>query len=125
MSKKLAFESDGYSLDLCRDFRKNPTEAETCMWEMLRDKRLKGFKFRRQHPVNGFILDFYCPKLKLAIEIDGQVHRNAEQIAYDQERTKILQESGVTIIRFWNSEVTNDAPSVINRITAHINLYDD
>lgn len=117
----MAFESDGNSLDLCRDFRKNPTEAELFMWEFLRDRRLNGYKFRRQHPINSYIVDFYCPELKLAIEIDGQVHRNAEQIAYDQERTKILQELGISIIRFWNSEVINELPSVIDRITAFIN----
>lgn len=117
----MAFESDGNSLDLCRDFRINATEAESCMWEILRDKHLMGYKFRRQHPMHGFILDFYCPALILAIEIDGQVHRNAEQIIYDQERTKILQESGVSIIRFWNSEVINNLPSVVDRIIAFIN----
>lgn len=119
----MAFESDGNSLNLCMDFRKNPTLAEARMWEFLRDRQLKGFKFRRQHPMNGFILDFYCPELKLAIEIDGQVHQNSYQIAYDKERTENLQEVGISILRFWNSEIINELPSVINRITAFITQY--
>jgi very-short-patch-repair endonuclease len=118
---KIALDSGGNSLELCRDFRKNPTEAEVCMWECLRDRKLSGYKFRRQHPFNGYVLDFYCPELKLAIEIDGQVHRNAEQVAYDQERTKNLQEIGISILRFWNSEVKNDLPSVVVRINTFIN----
>jgi len=120
---KIASDSDGNSLELCRDFRKNPTRSEVRMWEFLRDRKLKGYKFRRQHPIIGYILDFYCPELKLAIEIDGQVHRNPEQLAYDLERTKNLQEIGIPIIRFWNSEVINKLPSVIDRITAFINQY--
>lgn len=116
----MAFESDENSVGLCRDLRKNPTDAEACIWEILRDRKLNGYKFRRQHPLTGYVLDFYCPELKLAIEIDGQVHRNAEQIAYDQDRTKILKESGVSIIRFWNSEVINELPSVIDRINTLI-----
>jgi len=120
----MAFESDGNSLELCRDFRKNSTEAETCMWGILRGRNLNGYKFRRQHPINEYILDFYCSELKLAIEIDGQVHRNPEQLAYDLERTKNLQEIGIPIIRFWNSEVINKLPSVIARITTFINQKD-
>ena len=114
-------DSKNDSLDLCRDFRKNPTKAEACLWEILRAKRLDGHKFRRQHPMKDYILDFYCPELKIAVEVDGQIHMDKEQLKYDQERTNTLMESGISVIRFWNSEVINDLPSVINRIRTYIN----
>lgn len=72
----MVHDSKEHSLELCRDFRKNPTKAEACLWEILRSKQLEGYKFRRQHPMKGYILDFYCPELKLAIEVDGQIHMN-------------------------------------------------
>ena len=104
------------SLDLCRDFRKNPTKAEACLWEILRAKRFNGYKFRRQHPMKDYILDFYCPELKLAIEIDGQIHKDEQQAKYDLERTNTLQEAGIFTIRFWNSEILTELPKVIIRI---------
>ena len=58
--------------DICRDFRKNPTEAEALLWESLRNRQIFKLKFRRQYPIEGFILDFYCPEVKLGIEIDGK-----------------------------------------------------
>lgn len=70
--------------------------------------------------MQDYILDFYCPELNLAIEVDGQIHMDEEQFNYDQERTKNLQEIGVSVIRFWNSEVINDLPSVINQIQRYI-----
>lgn len=110
------------TLDLCRDFRKKPTIAEATLWEVLRTKRLDGYKFRRQHPLQGYIVDFYCPELKLAIEVDGEVHKDEEQLKYDQERTKNLQEFGILIIRFWNSEITDELPIVLERIRTFIGM---
>ena len=112
----MVYEPKEHSLELCRDFRKNPTKAEAFLWEILRAKRFDGFKFRRQHLFKDYILDFYCPELKLAIEVDGQIHVDEQQVKYDQERTASLQESGILVLRFWNSEVLNNLPSVINRI---------
>ena len=119
----MEYDPKEQSLELCREFRKNPTKAEACLWEILRAKRLDGYKFRRQHPMKNYILDFYCAELKLAIEVDGQIHKHEEQIKYDQERTKILQEFGISVMRFWNSEVLNDLPSVINRIRTFFHTY--
>ena len=119
----MVYDPKNHSLELCRDFRKNPTKAEACLWKILRAKRLDGFKFRRQHPMKDYILDFYCPELKLAIEVDGQVHMDEEQIKYDQERTNILMEYGISVIRFWNSEVQNDITSVVNRIRKFITAH--
>ncbi|CAG0928389.1 hypothetical protein TFLX_00896 [Thermoflexales bacterium] len=81
------------------------TPAEQKLWSRLRNRQLNGFKFRRQHPIERFIIDFYCDEAKLCIEIDGDSH--AEQIEYDQARTAYLNELGYTVIRFINREVFN------------------
>lgn len=104
------------SIDLCRDYRKNPTEAEELLWEHLRAKRLDGHKFRRQHPLGGFILDFYCAERRLAVEVDGAVHRNHEQSESDQMRSRIPGEMDIEVIRFWNSEVTDHGDMVVETI---------
>ena len=96
----MGYDPKENSLELCRDFRKNPTKAEACLWEILRAKRLDGYKFRRQHPLKGYILVFYCPELELAFEVDGQIHKDEEQKKYDQERTYDFQKCGITVIRF-------------------------
>jgi len=108
-------DSDFSTREICRSFRKNPTKAEALLWDSLRNRSI-GKKFRRQYPTEGFILDFYCPELKICIEIDGQIHKNEEQLKYDQERSRTLKEQGISILRFWNSEVLNDLPSVLKTI---------
>ena len=98
-----------------RELRKNSTEAEQLMWKILRNRGFHDAKFRRQHPKAGFILDFYCHEAKLYIELDGSQHNEDEQIQYDEERTKILQEQqGIKVIRFWNSDVLNKTEDVLN-----------
>jgi len=104
------------AIDLCRGYRKNPTEAEEKLWEHLRAKRLCGYKFRRQHPLGGFILDFYCAERRLAIEVDGAVHRDHDQSEYDQNRSRILGEMDIAVIRFWNSDVTDNIENIIAKI---------
>ncbi len=86
------------------------------MWEQLRNKRIGGFKFRRQHPISGYVLDFYCFEIKLGIELDGAVHTNKDQAEYDAYRSLELREEGVTILRFWNSEVIDGMDSILERI---------
>ena len=95
--------------------RQNLTPAEAKLWEALRGKRLEGLRFRCQHPVGNFILDFYCPSIKLVIEVDGEIHNS--QIEYDAERTSKLREYGYTVLRFSNEQVINDLPEVLNRIS--------
>ena len=108
--------------DLCRDVRKNPTEAEALLWENLRNRQIFKLKFRRQYPIEGLFLDFYCPEVKLGVEIDGEIHLDNEQNKYDLERTRILKEKGISIIRIWNSEVVNALPGVISRILDFIKI---
>lgn len=99
-----------------KDLRKNVTEAEKALWEAVRSRRLDGLKFRRQHPVKQFILDFYCHQYLLGIEIDGSVHENDDAKEYDLNRTAELENLGLTLLRFKNKEVLTDLPKVITEI---------
>ena len=98
------------------DLRNRETEAEKLLWEELRGNKVNGLKFRRQHPVSLFIADFYCHKLKLVIEIDGEYHFTKEQILKDKERTEILNSNGLEVIRFKNEEVIKNINSVLDCI---------
>lgn len=97
----------------CENKEKGETEAESYMWQLLRNKQL-GVKFRRQHIVDVYIVDFVCLSKKLVIEIDGYVHNNRKE--YDFLRTQVLMIKGYTVIRFTNDEVLYNIDSVIERI---------
>jgi len=99
-----------------RLLRKSMTPAETVLWEHLRRKALEGIRFRRQHPVNRFILDFYCHQLRLAIEIDGSVHDLPEQAEYDAGRTAELERLGIAMLRFRNEEILQSIEFVMDTI---------
>jgi methylmalonyl-CoA mutase cobalamin-binding domain/chain len=100
-----------------REMRRNATDAEALLWHILRNRAFHNAKFRRQHPVGGYILDFYCHEAKLAIELDGSQHNEDEQVKYDEERAKILREQhGIEVIRFWNSELLNKTEEVLNTL---------
>ncbi|WP_363318809.1 DUF559 domain-containing protein [Chlorobium sp.] len=96
-----------------RDLRKVQTDAEQLLWGLLRDRRFAGKKFRRQHPVDRYILDFYCHELNLAVELDGGQHDEETARRYDEERTRFLNEQGLKVIRFWNNEVLEQTDSVL------------
>ena len=120
---KLIFENPGMHQDakpelfeFARHNRDNPTQAEAILWEVLRDKKLEGHKFRRQHPIGAYILDFYCHASKLAIEIDGGYHLAREQAEYDKNRTMELERIGVRELRFTNEQVINDLGKVLETI---------
>ena len=98
--------------------RDKMTEPEKKLWEYVKSKP-KGFKFRRQHPIAGYVLDFYCHKLRLSIEIDGGYHLKKDQREKDKERTENLENIGITEIRFTNEQVLNEFDGVI----ASINLW--
>jgi len=102
--------------DRRRELRKNHTESEKLLWEQLRNKRCNGLKFWRQYSVGGYILDFYCPQYRLAIELDGVQHAKPEHRSYDEERTRYLESHNVRVLRFWNNEVKNYLESVLQKI---------
>lgn len=104
-----------------RELRHNMTFAERLLWQRLRKRQVNGRKFRRQHPIGRFILDFYCYELKFAIELDGNQHYEENQCIHDKQRSEILSNFGIRIIRFNNAEVLNhfdEVMSVINYLTA-------
>lgn len=104
--------------ELARKNRKNPTKAEKKMWyEVLKNKNLEGYTFLRQKPLVDFIADFYCSKLLLVIEIDGNWHAGEAANEYDKERTLILNQFGIKVIRFKNNEVLNNINMVHKRLS--------
>ena len=105
-------------LAFARELRVNQTDAEQLIWSLLRDRRFLNLKFRRQHPVGGYIVDFYCDSLKLAIELDGSQH--AKNSDYDEKRTAELRELGIETLRFWNNDVLQNTESVLEAIFQQI-----
>ena len=103
-----------------KDLRNHSTSAEATLWNLLKGSQLKGFKFRRQHSIGNYIVDFYCPKKKLAIELDGQVHKEEEQIIKDIARTTFLNEKGITVIRIENKNVFTNTSAVLDYILQHL-----
>ncbi len=93
--------------------RQDSTDAERRLWAVLRDRRLAGYRFRRQHPVADFIVDFACTKHHRVVEADGGQHADSEA---DARRTKILEEAGWQVIRFWNNDVLVNTESVVETI---------
>ncbi len=100
----------------CRELRRRYTLAEQLLWALLRNRQLNGFKFRRQHPLNGFILDFYCHEARLAVEVDGGGHGLGRQAHYDQHRTQVIEAEGIRVMRFWNYQVMDSLEDVLRII---------
>jgi len=100
--------------------RKQMTHAEKLLWNKLKNNQVLGFKFRRQHPIDIFIADFYCHKAKLIIEVDGEIHNSKHNKESDKGRTIELEELGLTVIRFTNKEVEDNINDVILRIKRYL-----
>tara|TARA_R110002050_G_scaffold157464_1_gene286074 strand:+ start:26966 stop:27325 length:360 start_codon:yes stop_codon:yes gene_type:complete len=99
-----------------KELRKKLTPAEATLWKSLQRKQLKNRKFRRQHSIKNFIVDFYCASEKLIVELDGAIHLDFAQQNYDYERTLILEALGFKVIRFENKLVFENLPEVLNEI---------
>lgn len=111
--------------ELRKQLRNNATPAEKKLWEALKDKKLDGFKFRRQHSIDRYILDFFCPTANVAIELDGDNHYTAEAREYDQIRDNYLQSVGITVIRYSNHEVYENFEGVLEDIRSYLSLSKD
>jgi very-short-patch-repair endonuclease len=94
-----------------RELRRDDTRAEKIAWTLLKDRRLEGYKFRRQVPIEGFIVDFYCHARKLIVELDGEIHAEQEQLERDRKRDARLHELGYTVLRFSNEFSTTTPTS--------------
>ena len=104
---------DPQLLEFAKTMRHNSTDAEHLMWQLLRAKRFMNLKFRRQHVIAPYIVDFYCHELGLVIELDGSQHSTDDAIEYDAERTKFLEALGLTVVRYWNHDVLNQTDVVL------------
>lgn len=111
----------GLLKDFVKEHRSNPTEAEKALWEMLRGKKLEGYKFRREHIIGSFIADFINLDKKLIVEVDGAIHQLPDNKASDRERTAWLNEKGYEVLRFTNEEVLNKTEDVLNSILSKLN----
>ena len=104
-----------------QQLRREETPTERMLWKRLRSKQLDGFRFRQQHGFGPYVLDFYCPKLRLCIELDGSVHDSDEQQQRDAERTMFLNQNRIKVIRFKNEEIEEDIEKVLSTIRKYIN----
>jgi very-short-patch-repair endonuclease len=106
-------------LETAKMLRNDMTYHEKLLWERLKGKQICGVRFRRQHPVNFFIADFYCHQVKLVLEVDGEIHK--DKIEYDDGRSAEMEKFGIVIIRFTNYEVENSIQNVIKKIETIVN----
>ena len=106
-----------HKVEFSRELRKSATPPEQIVWELLRDRKFLGLKFRRQHILVGFVVDFYCSELKLALEIDGKVHE--QQKDYDAIRQGLIEDEGIRFIRITTAEMKDySATALLEKIKA-------
>jgi very-short-patch-repair endonuclease len=105
-------------ISAARRLRQNLTPAEKILWQALKNRQLQGLRFRSQHPIESFIVDFYCPQHRLIVELDGDIYN--QQVEYDAARTEKLNQLGYRVIRFRNQEVLSHLPLVLLQIVEAI-----
>ena len=110
---KITMKIDLQLLVFAKTMRTNATDAESLMWQLLRAKRFMNLKFRRQHVMAPYIVDFYCHELGLVLELDGSQHNKEDGRAYDAERTKFLEALGLKVVRYRNYEVLEQTDVVL------------
>ena len=104
------------TVEMARELRRRMTPPEARLWVCLRGKRLEGLKFRRQHPIGPYVLDFYCPSAKLAVEVDGQGHEQPDQVAHDRRRTAWPRDRGLRVVRLAAEDVRLHLDDVVDFI---------
>jgi len=123
MSYSRQINNRGYLKGRRKYLRNHLTSAEATLWRELKGKKLYGLKFRRQHSIENYIVDFYCASHKLIIELDGQIHDNSENELCDAKRDKRLEELGFQVLRFENSIVFNHPETIFEEVKRHIVKY--
>ncbi len=118
IEKSMYYGAKPETFEAARILRENMTFSEKLLWERLKLKQIFGVRFRRQHPIDFFIADFYCHEAKLVVEIDGEVHN--QQIEYDDGRSAEMERYAIKVIRFTNSEVENNMEDVVERIESEV-----
>ena len=111
-------EREAEKIAFSRTLRQASTDAEGKLWSALRNRKLDQHKFRRQFTLGPYVLDFYCPALRLAVEVDGGQHLEAEGLLRDKARTAFLQSKGVAVFRYTNLEVLQNLPGVVEALLA-------
>jgi very-short-patch-repair endonuclease len=99
-----------------QSLRKQAGDAEKILWRHLRNRRFLKYKFRRQHPIEQYVLDFYCPACRLAIELDGGGHNESAKKRRDAKRTEFLNKEGIEVLRFWNHMVLREIKGVLGTV---------
>ena len=102
--------------DRRKELRRKATPAELYLWRYIKNDQINGYRFRRQFGIGGFIVDFYCPKLRLVVEVDGGIHSNPDVARYDDERAEYIRSCFIRIIRFTNDEVLNNIEGVLQTL---------
>ncbi len=105
-----------------RELRRNQTDAEKALWAHLRNKQFYGIKFFRQYSIGPYVLDFYCPTLRLAVELDGGQHNLGEGMQHDAVRSEYLKAQGIEVMRFWNNDVLLNMEGVLAALELRITL---
>ena len=107
-----------------KDLRKSETDSEKMLWKYLRNKQFYGIKFLRQYSVGPYILDFYCPRARLAVELDGGGHAEIDQKIYDRDRTNYIKDKDIKVIRFWNTDILKNTEAVLETIKSKIKIIE-
>lgn len=105
---------------LRKTLRRDQTDAERAIWNTIRNRQIQGLKFYRQYSAGPYILDFYCPQLRLGIEVDGGQHNEEEGLKRDENRTKYLAEHEIKVLRFWNNDVLQNIEGAVEEIIKEI-----
>jgi very-short-patch-repair endonuclease len=105
-----------------RRLRRENTRAEATLWYALRNRRFGGYKFRRQHPIAGYVADFVCIDAKLVIEVDGETHSTGAERRKDAERTHVLEAAGYFVLRFDNDDIRRNLSGILDAVWMHLNL---
>jgi very-short-patch-repair endonuclease len=108
-----------------RTLRKSMTKAELWLWQRLRARQLCGLKFRRQHPIGPYIVDFACLQCRLVVEVDGATHSTDAEQAHDRQRTVYLEDAGWRVLRFWNTDLYDNIDETLNRIAEVAGMGDN
>ncbi|MBK7329320.1 MAG: DUF559 domain-containing protein [Dehalococcoidia bacterium] len=124
-----AMNGDGYTfhrdnVPAARELRKRETKSEDTLWEHLRSRRFYGLKFRRQHPIGAFVLDFFCQEMMFAVEIDGGIHRDPEVAVRDLERQRTLEALHIQFFRWTAEAVETDASVVVRQLAIALGIED-
>ena len=110
------FSADQTTTELAKALRKKMTACEKKLWQRLRDHKVAELKFRRQHPIRWYIADFYCHEARLVIEVDGPIHQSTKQSEHDSQRDGVMNDLGITVLRFSNDQIRFHFREVIQEI---------